>query len=359
MIWITMNKNSLTFHHRLDIGHEIWDAFVDTCDEAWLWHRFDLQDAISTWPGKHDLSFAVRDDASGGRIVALIPIHLIETRRLYTFKWNILDSLGGPACANDLGVKQKRKILEFAISQISTLAKKHNAVEINFALSPMAPAFRGEQCPRVNPLLETGCENTLTQTWVIDLRRSEGEIRHAYAELTKRELKKMQEMGYEIREANETGDVETYYGLHCETYHQSGVRPHPISYFQQIYEKFVSKGLSRIIFLIRNGNVIAAQNSGLYKKGCVYWTGASRSQKTGGENRILFDDQIIFAKRRTFEWYEVGEAFPNQRWGKLKGLNDFKRSFGGGLFPYYRGRIIFNPKWHSLWRFVHTWRTHT
>ena len=41
-----------------------------------------------------------------------------------------------------------------------------------------------------------------------------------------------------------------------------------------------------------------------------------------------------------FEWYETGEAFPNVQEGKNKGLNDFKKSFGGELYPFYKGRIV-------------------
>lgn len=353
---MSRSYSHLIFKDRLEVGRGDWDAFVETSDEAWLWHRFDFQDAISTWSGKHDLSFAISDAGSGGRIVAIIPLHLTQSRRMYMFMWNTLDSLGGPACANDLGSKQKHRILEYALSQINALARRYDAVEINFALSPMAPAYCGERCPRVNPLLKVGCENTLTQTWVVDLRQSEEKIYHSYAELTKRELKKMLELGYEIREASGAADLEVYYNLHCETYHRTGVQPHPIAYFEQIFEKFVSKGLSRIVFLIKNGSIMAAQNSGIYKNGCVYWTGASLSQKKGGENRVLFDNQIIFAKKSGFEWYEIGEAFPHLRVGKLKGLNDFKRSFGGELFPYYRGRIVLSPKWNSLWSFFRTWR---
>jgi hypothetical protein len=29
--------------------------------------------------------------------------------------------------------------------------------------------------------------------------------------------------------------------------------------------------------------------------------------------------------------------------GKLKGLNDFKKSFGGELYPFYRGQLIVKP----------------
>jgi hypothetical protein len=43
-------------------------------------------------------------------------------------------------------------------------------------------------------------------------------------------------------------------------------------------------------------------------------------------------------------WYEVGEAFPNVKEGKLKGLNDFKKSFGGSLYPYYKGRLPVNNR---------------
>ncbi|MGA2462944.1 MAG: GNAT family N-acetyltransferase [Thermodesulfobacteriota bacterium] len=355
-----MSNSHLLFLNRFEVGQEDWDTFVDASDEAWLWHRFDLQDAISTLPGKHDLSFAIRGTALGERIVAVIPLHLIEKRRIYAFKWNTLDSLGGPACANGLGVKQKRKILEYAMSQITDLARKYDAVEINFALSPMAPAYCGERCPRINPLLEMGCENTLTQTWVVDIRQGKEKLWMNMETRARNAIRKAEKEGLRVRPANGSDDLDIYYHLHCETYRRTGVPPHPKSYFEAIWRNFLSKDLSLIFFAEWKENVVAAENFGAYKKAAVYWTGAANSQGlTLQANSLLQWAAMQSMVENGIEWYETGEAFPHLREGKLKGLNNFKRSFGGELFPYYRGRIVFSPKWHSLWRFIHTWRTNT
>ena len=99
---------------------------------------------------------------------------------------------------------------------------------------------------------------------------------------------------------------------------------------------------------MREGEAVAAHNTGRYKGAAVYWTGASRSEKTVGEGRILMHNQIRQAQEAGLEWFETGEAFPNLRNGKLKGLNDFKRSFGGSLYPVYKGRITVDRRLSAL-----------
>ncbi len=146
---------------RAYVPRDEWDAFVDASDEAWLWHRYDLQDALATW-GRNDFSFALRD-TSAGNVLAVVPQHLLEGKALKLVRWNVLDSLGGPATRNGLTRKERTKLLAAAQQQVHELARQHGAGEISFALCPMAPAHRGERCPRVNPLLHLGCENTLTQ----------------------------------------------------------------------------------------------------------------------------------------------------------------------------------------------------
>lgn len=330
---------------RHDIGQEHWDYFVDSSDEAWLWHRFDLQDALSTWPGRRDLSFAVLDRDSGGKIVAVVPLHLIERRLARFFSWNVLDSLGGAACSNNLGMKYKKKIIECVYAQCLTFARQHDVLEINLALSPMAPAYRGEGCPWVNPLLHMGCENTLTQTYVIDLKKPEGDIWSGMYKHCRTHVRKAEKEGCIVREADAFLDIGRYYEMHCETYHRTGAIPHPFVYFKQIWEKFSCKGYSRFFLAECDGKLVAADNEVFYKGAVCGWTaaGCQRALEIGANN-LLHWYAIRFAQKNGYEWYESGEGFPNVRTGKLKGLNDFKESFGGKLVPYYRGRIITRPK---------------
>jgi len=220
-----MTDSRLIVSNRDETPREEWDTCVDASDEAWLWHRFDFQDALSTWPGMHDLSFAIRDSGAGGQLVSVIPLKLVEKWPGGLFRSRVLDSFGGPACRNDLPAAHKRKVLEQALARILTLAARYHVVETNLSLTPMAPAFRSPSCPRTNPLLDLGCENTLTQTWVIDLCQTPESIRAGYSELTRRELRKAQTMPWEVREASGPADLAAYYDLHCETYHRTGVRP--------------------------------------------------------------------------------------------------------------------------------------
>jgi hypothetical protein len=335
-------------HTRHELGRNQWDAFVDSADEAWLWHRYDLQDALATWRGQTDLGFAVLDSRTH-EVLALLPLHCTSGKLYRVVPWNTLRSTGGPAFKNNLGSKQRFQLIEFIHRFLLGLARQHRAFEIDLMLTALAPAFRGAACPRVNPLLDfVGCQNMLTQTYMLDLHVPEDVLRSKYSALTRRELKKIERESIDIREARGTDDLALYYQLHRETYERTGVPPHPLEYFRYIFEVFIPQGLSRVIFLMREGKVIAAQNTGFYKGGGVYWMGASRSEKSGGENRLLFQDQFDYGRKTGIEWYEVGEAFPNAPSGKLKGLNDFKRSFGGEMYPIYRGRLVANRRLHVL-----------
>ncbi len=337
------------------IGKERWDTFVDSADEAWLWHRFDAQDALSTWPGKHDLSFAILDGESGENIVAVVPLHLIESRIARLFSWNVLDSLGGPACSNNVGERLKRKIMECVSEQLMMLARQFDALRINLALSPMVPALCGNRFTVVNPLLVLGCQNIQTQIWAVDLRVGKDKVWKNLEGRARTAIRKAQKEEVVVRPATANPeDLDIYYRLHCETYLRTGVHPHPMPYFQAIWNNFLTKGYSYILFAVHNDKVVAAENFGVYKKAAVYWTGAaSRDGLSLEANSLLQWSAMQWMLEKGIEWYETGEAFPHLKDGKLKGLNDFKKSFGGILYPCFRGQIDTMSRRHKIFKLVH------
>jgi len=72
------------------------------------------------------------------------------------------------------------------------------------------------------------------------------------------------------------------------------------------------------------------------------WTAAGLPRAAQiGANNLLHWKAIQYAHSHGGLFYESGEAFPGAKDGKEKGLNDFKKSFGGELYPYYRGEKIF------------------
>ena len=67
-------------------------------------------------------------------------------------------------------------------------------------------------------------------------------------------------------------------------------------------------------------------------------------------NSLLQWKAMQWMMHNGIEWYETGEAFPHLGGGKAKGLSDFKKSFGGSLYPYYKGRLKISGLFGKLYR---------
>lgn len=347
-----MRDNEFIIIHRQDINRNVWDRFVDLSDEAWLWHRYDFQDTLCRWPNRQDMSFAVVNPHQGNKLVAIVPVHIISYG---IFRWmglNYFDSFGGPACASGLDPRYKRKLLSFIVGKMVEWANANHAYEITVELPPMAPAFCGDRCPVVNPLLKLGFENTLSQTWVVDLQQEKEKIWENMEARTRGAIRKAINQKILVRQAIAT-DVDDYYTLHCETYRRTGATPHPKEYFEAIWSNFHAKGFSRIFIAEKEGKIIAADNFGVYKTSSIYWTGASnRVGLSTQANSLLQWTAMQWMKENNIKFYETGEAFPHVTDGKLKGLNDFKKSFGGDLYPFYRGRMVINKKMFEIMNII-------
>jgi lipid II:glycine glycyltransferase (peptidoglycan interpeptide bridge formation enzyme) len=327
-----INPEHLSITNFINIDPKDWDYFADNSDQAWLWHRSRCIKALNYWPQFENISFAVRDFNLG--ILAIVPVYIFNGRSLV--------SQGGPALRNDVEDNLRGKISKLIVKNFKEIAFSKKLVEIEYSISAMTK--------QQTPLTNFGFTDKSTNSWVIDLKQSMETIESGYSQLTRREIRKISKQNFIIREAGGDNDLDIYYKLHCETYDRTGVNPHPIQYFSEIFNYFIEEGLSRIVFLELDNNVLAAQNTAIYKKRAWYWTGASVSYKSGGENRVLFDNQIKFAKSAGCEFYETGEAFPNASSGKEKGLNDFKRSFGGKLQPLIRGVMKLDYPYFGIWR---------
>jgi hypothetical protein len=102
----------------------------------------------------------------------------------------------------------------------------------------------------------------------------------------------------------------------------------------------VADGLAHVLFLERAGKVVGAQNTGIWKGGAIYWSGASLDERSGGDNRLLFDAQFMTCRRQGCRYYEAGQAYPAATDPKEKGLSDFKSSFGSRLAAFPAGKRL-------------------
>ncbi len=325
------------FRPRAAADRDAWERLVEGSGETWLWHLADMVDGFAAWPGFEDLSFGVHDEQ--GRLAAIVPLYLTARRIRGIVTHRYMESIGGPACAAGTSASQRKKLLAAVREHLVRLLEEHDAECVDVKISALAPFLRGPQAPRVNPLVEAGFANTQTETWVVDLAPSPEAIRAAYLDGTKYELKRERREPYGVREAAGARDLEIFYALHCETCSRSGREPNPLDYFRRLFEQIVPVGRARIVFFERKGRVMAAQTTALYKGGAYYWHGPSVSDKSGGENRVLCDDQILHARAQGCALYETGDAAFDARDTKQLGLSNYKRSFGGKLVPHYSSRV--------------------
>jgi lipid II:glycine glycyltransferase (peptidoglycan interpeptide bridge formation enzyme) len=140
-------------------------------------------------------------------------------------------------------------------------------------------------------------------------------------------------------------DLNTYLALHHATCDRTGARPHPRSYFEVIWRRFLPHRLARILFAQLDGEVIAARNFGVYKSGALTWTAAGHDDAGPlGANALLQWEAMRTFAEEGIAFSETGEGFPGTADAKLRGLSEFKQSFGGELLPFYRGRIDLRPR---------------
>lgn len=323
---------------RRDVERQAWNAFVEKEDGAWLWHLYEMQEALAVWRNAEDAGLAVRDVASGV-IVAVVPLQKTRARALHVWPVHYLNSLGGPVLAGSLSRQQRSDVRQLLRKRLDALVDDRHCMDLTLTLPAMAPTVRGERCPRINPLLEWGYENALTQTWVVRLndrevlwRGMEGRARTA--------IRKAESLGVQVRPAV-AADIDAYYRLHCETYARTGVPPHPRAYFEHIWRDFLAAGRCRIWFAELKGEMVAAVNVGTFKNAAIYWTGASSIRGLDAcANPLLQWTAMQWLAEAGYAWYEAGEAFPGQESGKARGLSDYKKSFGGDLHQFK----------HCLWK---------
>lgn len=325
---------------RQQLGRDAWDAAVDGSPEAWLWHRFDVCDAsVRGWVGRRDRSFALVED--GGKVAALVPLFAQQRRTRYLVTVRYLTSNGGPALASSLGRSRRRQALELIGQELRRLTATDRVIRTTIAVPTMAPALRGPDSPRCNPLLELGCQDASGQTWVCDLRPGIEAAWKALEGRVRTNVRKAEAAGMIARPCNDPADWRIFYELHLATYRRLGVPAYPPELFRTICELLVPAGLCYLQFAELNGEMIAAHNVACYKGGGYFWHGFATDAGLHA-NALSFlwwqsIKQLLSAGR--LEWMDAGEAILAAGDGKLRQLSDFKKGFGGELYPLFRGQI--------------------
>ncbi|KKP29209.1 MAG: hypothetical protein UR15_C0020G0004 [Parcubacteria group bacterium GW2011_GWA2_31_28] len=330
-----------------------WDNIVYNSDDAWLFHLYDWNTLVNAnvWKYKQ-LSFLIQDQ---NNIIGICPLFLKEYKKFRFLRIKVLSNGFGPsglALDNKLNQIQKNNAQDIILKYISNINKIYAIDKLEISLSPLALKNFYYYKNNLNPIKQFGLDDISTKTYLINLQnKSNDDLWNNMEKRSRTAIRKAKKNNISIKQIHTLYDLKEYYKLHCETYKRTKAKPHPFSYFKIIYEK----KWANIFFAYLEDKLIATLNVSIFKNNALYWTSASDHKFSSlGANNLLQWHAIKWAKSKGCKWYDSGEAILNTDNSKFAGLTKFKKSFGGELYPFYKGKKIYSAKLKFLNIFKNT-----
>jgi dTDP-4-amino-4,6-dideoxygalactose transaminase len=280
--------------------------------------------------------------------VASLPVQLSWGSRQDAPRHLAYSTLMGPAgpfVSRSLQAKPRHRALEKLTQAAVEWATSENVERVTCSLPPLAPSNLGN-ARGVNPLVTVGwTDRSSTHTRIAGLRASEDALWRALPHGARESVKRALNAGYRVARGNWQELVDEYYQVHVETYTRTGVPPHPKAYFEGIARRIAPLGHA-VLWVAHDahGRPVAFHNCARFGHGSLYWTGCSRTDHLrSGANHLLVWHALLGAKEDNCRFYELGEAFPEAKDGRLQGLTRFKSMFAGELYRFFRGEIRVKP----------------
>ena len=334
---------SFKIKHYTDIPYEQWDEFVYSSSMGWAYFLHDII-SIHRHSSYKNESFCILNEKNE----ILFVIQLYQTP-----KHNLISQWG--FCVKDnLPPKQLKKLQQFFEAYMDFYIEKHKIKSFDVCFAPLTEFNAPEAHNVINPGMFFGFKPEIRYTYVVDLSKPDDRMLADCEETTRQAIRKTEKSGkYSVIESTGSQkDCQEFIKLHKETYTRTGASEIIIddNYHKHIFSKLIPSGKTKVFFLkdVNTEEYIAAVMILLYKNTAYYWWGCSKNEKDIGINKYLLF-KAIYATRESFGktgYFETGGAYPYLRYGKFKGLNDFKKCFGTFLHPIYKGnyQVLYERK---------------
>ena len=157
----------------------------------------------------------------------------------------------------------------------------------------------------------------------LDLRSSAEELATRFASPVRRAIRKAERSGVKAVVARNRAAINDFYHLHAQTRRRHGLPPQPLSFFLNIYEHIINRGLGFIVLAQHGPRPIAAAIFFRFGKNALYKYGASdeRFQVLRANNLVMWQG-IQFLARNGAEKLHFGRTEQEN-----EGLRRFKLSW--------------------------------
>lgn len=322
-----------------DLPKEDWSAFVDECNECWLYHH----PAFFDWKAPDSVSFALHENGkiSGGCV-------------LYINRSGLGKVLGGRYGPAGLALEAgaARRAYPLVRNHLVNIAKKHGCHAIQMGLPILAPAFGNSEYLDTH-LYHLGFNNTLrwgdrtsytpSYSTVIDLKLPKERIWQGFADSIRRKCRSASKFKFTIEfQQSDVSEYawEAFKSNHSITMRRAGGESLPLPLLETLYQLLL-KNLACLVGLRIGEEIVASLLLLTYKKSAfAFAIGVQNEAYRDG-----FAAQVRWAAvdelaQRGFEKYEVGSFFPALHGTKLQQLGEFKRRFGGEKRAVLAGEFV-------------------
>ena len=339
-----------------------WDELCDSSSQAWLFHRSDWVRLEVGYFFFENHSFALHD---GDRLVAIQPLYkgmcglgswsevLIHSGMHRHTGLALLDGL-------DAGVA--KAVRTAAMHRISEVAASTDADRIQLNCQNLAPQNLGVgriEIPfwvsyfgysaglGIGP---SGIAPALgvTNCWadqIIELQNPEDYLFSHLESSCRRAIRKAQAAELSLCEGGEDA-VTDYYHLAKLSAVRSGETLAPNLYYQDIFSAFQEHGQCKVLFVLSNGQKVAALWLLIYKGSAHFLGGVSDPEFLKLRvNDFLHWSAIVWAKQEKLSYYRLGPIFPElpKNWPVVQ-VSKFKGKFGGKSFTTIQGSFFRWPE---------------
>jgi hypothetical protein len=288
-----------------------WDERILSIPGVCFFHSSSWARVLEESYGYKPMYFNLRD---GNELVALAPT--MEVRSFLTGKRGV-----------SLPFTDYCQILATELEQSSVLRD---------SILKYAEENRWDYVEWRSPVMDLADSTRYAQYYLhtLDLDEDEGKIYSNLKSSVRRNIKKAEKAGVQVRLSQSRDSLMAFYKLHLTTRKEHGLPPQPVKFFSKVHEHIIAKGNGITALASYRDQIIAAAVYFHFGNDALYKYGASRRELQHlRANNYLMWEAIKHYCINGFSRFSFGRTST----GNL-GLLQFKRGWGATERPmnYYR-----------------------